>query len=215
MCVGVTLELLSVSFQIVFKYKSSMQWHFKLTLLLCRHYAAFVKCAAFVMRVQNYRCSEDTIQQMALNNYWHFTSRPTSSDWSSHPPMSQSHFPSSNGFPSSGDFSSSDYSGSMSDRDTATMDPSLYSSTDRRVTPSDQYSSSDHHGTTPELYSSFSDRDSASSYYGDSSAPSYSDHSSASDYGGGSYETSLPYICMGELCSLSCPWCKQNKYTTQ
>ena len=268
MCVGVTLELLSVSFQIVFKYKSSMQWHFKLTLLLCRHYAAFVKCAAFVMRVQNYRCSEDTIQQMALNNYWHFTSRPTSSDWSSHPPMSQSHFPSSgdfpssgsfsssgdfpssgsfsssggfpssgdfpsssdwsshppmsqshfpssNGFPSSGDFSSSDYSGSMSDRDTATMDPSLHSSTDRRVTPSDQYSSSDHHGTTPELYSSFSDRDSASSYYGDSSAPSYSDHSSASDYGGGSYETSLPYICMGELCSLSCPWCKQNKYTTQ
>ena len=170
-----------------------MQWHFKLILLLCRHYAAFVKCAAFVMRVQNYRCSEDTIQQMALNNYWHFTSRPSSSDRSSHPPMSQSHFP-----------SSSDYSGTMSDRDAATMDPSsssLYSSTDHRGTPSDQYSSSDRHGTTPELYSSFSDHDSASSYYGDSSAPSYSDHSSASDYDRGSYKASLPYICMGELCN--------------
>ena len=236
--------------------------------LLCSHYSAFLKCAAFVMRVQNYRCSEDTIQQMALNNYWHFTSRPTSSDWSSHPPMSQSHFPSSGGFPSSGDFpsssdwsshppmsqshfptsrafpssgnfpsssdwssrppmsqshfpssgdfpSSSDYSGTMSDRDTATMDPSsssLYGSTDHRGTPSDQYSSSDRYGTTPELYSSFSDHDSASSYHGDSSAPSYSDHSSASDYGHGSYKASLPYICMGELCNLLFfHWCKWNQ----
>ena len=196
--------------------------------LLCSHYSAFLKCAAFVMRVQNYRCSEDTIQQMALNNYWHFTSGSASSDWSSHPPMSQSHFPSSHAFPSSGDFpsssdwssrppmsqshfpssgdfpSSSDYSGTMSDHYAATMDPSsssLYSSTDHRGTPSDQYSSSDRHSTTPELYSSFSDHDSASSYHGDSSAPSYSDHSSASDYGRGSYKASLPYICMGELCN--------------
>lgn len=166
-----------------------------LLLLLCSHYAEFVKCAAFVMRVQNYRCSEATIQRMALNNYWHFIHQPASSDWSSpHPPMSQSHFP-----------PSSDYPSTMSDRDTFTMDPSsssLYSSTGHRRTASDQHSSSDHFGTTPELYSSFSDHYSTSDYQDSASAPYYSDRSSAPGYDGAMYESSLPYICMGKFCKL-------------
>ena len=173
-----------------------------LPLLFCSHYAAFVKCAAFVMRVQNYRCSEATIQQMALNNYWHFSGGPASSDWSSHPSMSQTHFP-----------PSSDYSDTMSYHDTSTMDSfgsSLYSSSDHSRTSSDQHSSSDHHSTTPELHSTFSDSHSASDYHGDTSAPSYGDHSSAPNYGRRQYESSLPYICMGKLGNFDFPLHKGN-----
>ena len=158
------------------------------------------------MRVQNYRCSESTIQQMALNNYWHFTSGQASSDLSSHPPMSQSGFP-----------SQSDYSGTMSDHDTSTMDPSrmdspsasLYSSADHSVASSDQHSSFEQHSTTPEL--------GASDQYDGVSAPSYSDHSSTPGYGHASYESSLPYICMGKLCSpyLSFQVNKENRYLMQ
>ena len=164
-----------------------------------RHYAAFLQCAAFVMRVENYRCSEDQIEEMAQDYYWFFmrgmpsSGRPTStmdpyrtpllsdlsSDMSSRSDMSER---SSDMYRSSG----------MPDR---SFDMSSSSYVSER--PSAIYSSSDHRMDSSYLYGS------SSGDYFHSSRPPHDDHSSSSDVPGGDYRNSLPSICRGGLYLIS------------
>ncbi|KAL8562789.1 hypothetical protein ACOMHN_022664 [Nucella lapillus] len=52
----------------------------------CSHYAEFVKCAAYVMKVNHYHCSDDMVRRMALSNYWYLGQARSPSDRSSYPP---------------------------------------------------------------------------------------------------------------------------------
>ena len=187
----------------------------------CRHYGAFLQCAAFVMRVENYGCSEDQIEEMAQDYYWFFmrgmpsSGGPTStmdpfgtsvrSDWDGYK---------SSDMPSRSDMSdrssdmsrSSDRSSDMSrSSDRASDMPSssymsdrpsdLPSSSARSDRPSDIQGSSDHMMDSSALHGSSSDD------YLHSSRPPYDDHTSSSDMPGVDYRDSLPFICRGEFTS--------------
>ena len=164
------------------------------------------------MRVENYRCSEDQIEEMAGNHYWFFmrgmpsSGRPTStmdpyrssvfsdqdgsrsSDMSSRSDMSDR----SSDMPSSSDMSDRPFDMSSSfDRSDRSSD--LYSSSSRSDRPSNTYRSVDNPMDSSYLHGSSSDD------YFQSSRPPHGDHSSYSDMPGGEYRSSLPYICRGKL----------------
>ena len=179
----------------------------------CRHYGAFLQCAAFVMRVENYRCSEDQIEEMAGDHYWFFmrgmpsSGGPTStmdpyrtplpSDWDSYR---------TSDMPSRSDMSDSlsdmpsrsDMSGRPSDMpsrsDISGRPSDMPSSSARSDRPSDIQGSSDQPMDSSYLHGSSSDE------YFQSSRPPHDDDSSSSGMPGEEYRNSLPFLCRGKLC---------------
>ena len=163
----------------------------------CRHYGAFLQCAAFVMRVENYRCSEDQIEEMAQDHYWLFMRGMPSSDWSGRPTSTMDPYRTAmssdrDGYKSS--YSRSDMFDRSSDMSSSfdTFDASspLYSSSARPDRPSDIQGSSDHMMDSSALHGSPT---------GDYLHSSHLPHDDDSSYYGKDYMNSLPFSCKGEL----------------
>ncbi|KAL8562790.1 hypothetical protein ACOMHN_022665 [Nucella lapillus] len=154
----------------------------------CSHYAEFVKCASFVMKVNHYHCSDDMVRRMALSNYLYLGQARSPSDRSSYPPTPSTphtRHPATSGSDSSHQNRPSSHpSGRSSAIDSFPMDDygsSLYSSSTGGDRPSGHFST--HSG-------SFSDR------YSMSDHPPHTDHSSGgSGDPGDSFSTSMPFVC--------------------
>ena len=192
----------------------------------CRHYGAFLQCAAFVMRVENYRCFEDQIEEMAGDHYWFFmrgmpsSGGPTStmdhyrtplpSDWdsyrSSDMPSRSDMSDRPSDMPSRSDMSDrpsdmpsrSDMSGRSSD---------MPSRSDMSGRPSDIPSSSarsdrpsDIQGSSDQPMDSSYLHGSSSDEYFQSSRPPHDDDNSYGGMPGEEYRNSLPFLCRGKLC---------------
>ena len=169
------------------------------------------------MRVENYRCSEDQIEEMAGDHYWFFMRGMPSSEWSGRPTSTMDpHRPSA-----SKDWSASSSSDMYSHSEWFDKSSDMYSHSDWFDKSSDMYSGSSQLGKSTVAYSSSDVFDKASDIYGSSDHPMYSsdlhgsksddiyqsthptygDHSSSHDMSGTDYMNSLPFICKGEFCA--------------
>ena len=177
------------------------------------------------MRVENYRCSEDQIEEMAEDHYWFFmrgmpsSGRPTStmdpyrtplpSDWDSYRTSDMRSRSDMSGRPSDmySSFDMSDRSSDMAGSSDLPSRPSDQSSSSGRFDrSSDVFSSSARFERPSDIYSSSEHlmdsshlHGSSSDDYVHSSHSPHDGHGSSSDRPGTDYRDSLPFICKGKL----------------